>query len=50
MPVTLSPSGSPAMIRSGVDSLARVDIPSQRMWHDSIEEPVAAMPGRGTSV
>ncbi|MET9292162.1 globin domain-containing protein [Streptomyces sp. NPDC003077] len=35
-------SGPPGMIRSGVDALVGVGIPSDRIRHDSIEELVAA--------
>ncbi|WP_196218044.1 globin domain-containing protein [Streptomyces blattellae] len=35
-------SGPPGMIRSGVDALRDVGIPSERIRHDSVEELVAA--------
>jgi NAD(P)H-flavin reductase len=35
-------SGPPGMIRSGVDALRHVGIPSNRIRHDSVEELVAA--------
>ncbi|MGW0826220.1 globin domain-containing protein [Streptomyces sp. NPDC002845] len=35
-------SGPPGMIRSGVDALKGVGIPSERIRHDSVEELVAA--------
>ncbi|MGP3999985.1 globin domain-containing protein [Streptomyces sp. 8N706] len=35
-------SGPPGMIRSGVDTLVRIGIPSHRIRHDSLEELVAA--------
>ncbi|MET7649547.1 globin domain-containing protein [Streptomyces sp. NPDC005486] len=35
-------SGPPGMIRSGVDALRGVGIPSERIRHDSVEELVAA--------
>jgi NAD(P)H-flavin reductase len=35
-------SGPPGMIRSGVDVLRRLGIPSERIRHDSVEELVAA--------
>ncbi|MFF7310722.1 globin domain-containing protein [Streptomyces sp. NPDC008137] len=37
-------SGPPGMIRSGVDALRDVGIPSDRIRHDSVEELVAAGP------
>ncbi|MFJ3306083.1 globin domain-containing protein [Streptomyces sp. NPDC086549] len=33
-------SGPPGMIRSGVDALRDAGIPSERIWHDSVEELV----------
>ncbi|WP_373296356.1 MULTISPECIES: globin domain-containing protein [Streptomyces] len=35
-------SGPPGMIRSGVDALLAVGVPSERIRHDSVEELVAA--------
>lgn len=35
-------SGPPGMIRSGVDALRAVGVPSERIRHDSVEELVAA--------
>lgn len=35
-------SGPPGMIRSGVDALVGIGIPSHRIRHDSIEELAAA--------
>jgi NAD(P)H-flavin reductase len=35
-------SGPPGMIRSGVDALRGVGVPSDRIRHDSVEELVAA--------
>jgi NAD(P)H-flavin reductase/hemoglobin-like flavoprotein len=35
-------SGPPGMIRSGVDALRNIGIPSERIRHDSVEELVAA--------
>ncbi|MGO4756801.1 flavohemoprotein, partial [Streptomyces sp. 2MCAF27] len=35
-------SGPPGMIRSGVDTLRGIGIPSHRIRHDSLEELVAA--------
>ncbi|WP_432144203.1 globin domain-containing protein [Streptomyces sp. bgisy084] len=35
-------SGPPGLIRSGVDALVGVGIPTDRIWHDSIEELVSA--------
>ncbi|MGP3952273.1 globin domain-containing protein [Streptomyces sp. 7N604] len=40
-------SGPPGMIRSGVDTLVGIGVPSHRIRHDSIEELVAAGPGQG---
>ncbi|MDX3215448.1 globin domain-containing protein [Streptomyces sp. ME02-6991-2B] len=37
-------SGPPGMVRSGVDTLVRGGMPSRRIRHDLIEEPVAARP------
>ncbi|MEU6915861.1 globin domain-containing protein [Streptomyces olindensis] len=37
-------SGPPGMIRSGVDALRDIGIPSDRIRHDSVEELVAAGP------
>ncbi|MEU0388068.1 globin domain-containing protein [Streptomyces chartreusis] len=37
-------SGPPGMIRSGVDTLRDIGIPSERIRHDSVEELVAAGP------
>ncbi|MGP3980705.1 globin domain-containing protein [Streptomyces sp. KR80] len=37
-------SGPPGMIRSGVDTLVGIGIPSHRIRHDSLEELVAAGP------
>ena len=35
-------SGPPGMIRSGVDALRNIGVPSERIRHDSVEELVAA--------
>ncbi|MEV6671117.1 globin domain-containing protein [Streptomyces sp. NPDC051162] len=37
-------SGPPGMIRSGVDTLRRIGVPSDRIRHDSLDEP-GAVPG-----
>ncbi|MFH8657695.1 globin domain-containing protein [Streptomyces afghaniensis] len=37
-------SGPPGMIRSGVDALRDIGIPSERIRHDSVEELVVAAP------
>lgn len=41
-------SGPPGMIRSGVDTLVRQGVPSQRIRHDMIEELVPDRPRAGT--
>ncbi len=38
-------SGPPGMIRSSVDALRGIGMPAERIWHDSVEDLAAIVPG-----